>query len=448
MTESSVHRPLAEPFSTGASWLARAVVVSALLHVVVALAWWLVRADDKREVELVDIELAPPPPKAEALPAEIAKQPESAPAAQAQADEPVLPNEPGEDMALGDAGVDAPVDAPSDAAPRKKRRADAGVDAGVDADGDEPMLAGGDLDAGTEVAMIDPGTGAGTGAGADESDGGVPAALEHDAGAGVAGMDHQPAVDGAPTSAGTAANLLAYFPPGHQVTVLIRFDRLRKTEWQEPAARLFKPMPDYRALFGSRDAAIAEKLDMLVISSPSPRDATATTLVGHTRMTRAQMRDFLANPDTPIQWSATQGGLLGRRSGKLFPNDKRVLLSPWRGWFVLAQPADLGGVTRPAGGSLDTVEAKAKLPAWLAQIRTIGQESGDEQRGPALVLTLKGPGQRYTIPDVGIGVTSAPSPDRVSLAMELVKQGWLVRGNIVFATEADAAEFVQTAQDV
>jgi hypothetical protein len=45
-------------------------------------------------------------------------------------------------------------------------------------------------------------------------------------------------------------------------------------------------------------------------------------------------------------------------------------------------------------------------------------------------------------------VTSAPSPDRLSLAMELVKQGWLVRGNIVFANEADATEFVQTVQDV
>jgi hypothetical protein len=205
-------------------------------------------------------------------------------------------------------------------------------------------------------------------------------------------------------------------------------------------------------------------------------------------MSRAQMRDFLANPDTPIQWSTTKGGMLGKRTGKLFPNDKRVLLSPWRGWFVLAQPDDIAGLTASTKGDLDAYETKAKLPPWLATIRTIEDETNepvktpdaakpgakpgsagvkpgdaksgaakpgdakvgdakrDDTRGPALVLTLKGPGKRYPIPDLGIGVTTAPSPDRASLAMELVKQGWLVRGNIVFAKEADAVEFEQTVQ--
>jgi hypothetical protein len=257
-------------------------------------------------------------------------------------------------------------------------------------------------------------------------------------------------------------------------------------------------MPDDGTLFGSRDVKIADQLDMLVISSPRPRDATATTLVAHTQMSRAQMRDFLATPTAPIEWSASKGGMFGKRTGKLFPNDKRVLLSPWQNWFVLAQPEDVPGLTAASTGSVDSVEAKAKLPPWLATIRTIEQETveppktdaasaanastrpgakpgskpgakpgatkpgsssaaagagaanakPDDKRGPALVLTLKGPGKRYNIPDLGLGVTSAPSPDRLSLAMELVKQGWLVRGNIVFANEADAIEFTKTVQDV
>jgi hypothetical protein len=243
--------------------------------------------------------------------------------------------------------------------------------------------------------------------------------------------------------------LLAYFPVGHQITALIRFDRLRNTEWAEPAEKLFKPMPDYRALFGDRVAAVGDKLDTLIISTPRPRDATATTLVVHSQLTRPQLRDFLTNRDTPIAWSATKGGLLGKRSGKLLQGDKRVLLSPWKNWIVLAQPEDLGAVTARAAGSLDAIEAKAKLPPWLDGIRTIETESGDEkQRGPALVLTLVGPGKRYKIPDVGLGITSAPSPVRLSLAMELTKQGWLVRGNIVFANEADATEFVTTVEQV
>ncbi|HEY5921685.1 MAG TPA: hypothetical protein VIV11_08435 [Kofleriaceae bacterium] len=431
--------------------------------------WLVAKPSDESEVQLVDIEVAPPPPKAEALPAEIAKPPEQSAAATAAAadDEPDVLDE----LAGVDAGVDAPIDAPVDA-PRKKRRPDAAVDPLVAEADDAGFLqsgadGGGEGDAATQLAAIDQLAGSGSdigsgsaGSGAGSSDAlgaGVAGATEVGSGSGVPGMDTQPAVAGAPTSAGTAANLVSYFPAGHQITVLIRFDRLRKTEWSKPAMQLFKPMPDYGALFGKRDVAIADQLDMLVISSPRPRDATATTLVGKTQMSRAQMRDFLVNPDAPIAWSATKGGMLGKRSGRLFPNDRRVLLSPWRGWFVLSQPEDVPGLTAAAKGNLDTIETKAKLPPWLSTIRTIEQETVepakpgekvDDKRGPALVLTLKGPGKRFPIPDVGLGVTSAPSPERLSLAMELVQQGWLVRGNIVFGSEADAKEFVQSAEDM
>jgi hypothetical protein len=455
MTQPATHRPLAEPLSTGASWLMRAVAVSVALHVVVAVAWWfLAQPSEQSEVELVDIELAPAAPKAEALPAEVAKRAEEIAAAAAAAEAHDEASE--QDVAVVDAGVDAPIDAPR----KKKQRPDAAVDDMV-ADTDDAGLDGGEGDGGTQIAITE-GTGPpGAGSGSQSVEG-VAGATETSQGSGAPGMDNQPAVEGAPTSAGTAANLLAYFPTGHQITVLIRFDRLRKTEWSEPATKLFKPMPDYSALFGSRDVKIADQLDMLVISSPRPRDATATTLVAHTQMSRPQMRDFLANPDAPIDWSTTKGGMFGKRSGKLFPNDRRVLLSPWRGWFVLAQPEDVAGLTAATGGNLDAIETKAKLPPWLAAIRKIEEETVEppkpdakpadklaaDKRGPALVLTLKGPGKRYKIPDLGLGVTSAPSPDRLSLAMELVKQGWLVRGNIVFASEADATEFVQTVQDV
>ncbi len=117
---------------------------------------------------------------------------------------------------------------------------------------------------------------------------------------------------------------------------------------------------------------------------------------------------------------------------------------------------DLAGLTARATGNLDAIEVRVKLlPPWLGAIRTIDKESGDDaKRGPALVVTLGDPpagtspakSGRYKIPDViGLGVTSLPVPQRVSLAMELVKQGWLVRGNILFANEADAAELVATA---
>jgi hypothetical protein len=461
VSRTALHSPL----PVGESWLPRSLAVSAIVHlaVVIAAVWWMKPAKE-HEVEIVDIELAPPPPKAEALPAEVAKPPEPAEpvkddTASAAAQQPP---EPGESTGV-DAGVDAPVDAARRDAQPMIAAADAGTDAAEVASTDAGPGDGGEVaiaDAGArgdaaELAAM--GSNAGSGAGSAIGSGsGVPAAVAMGSGSGSPGMDDQPAVDGAPTTAGTAANLLAYFPPGHVITALVRFDRLRGGEWAPAAERLFRPMPDYRALFGDRDAGIADKLDMLVISSPRPRDATATTLVMHTLQSRAAIRDLLANQGAPIAWSAAKGGMFGKRSGKLFPGDRRVLLSPWKGWYLLAQPDDLAGLTAPATGNVDAIEARGKLPPWLQTIRTIEKESGeDAKKGPALVVTLGGPVAdtaptktgRYKLPDVGLGVTSLPVPQRVSLAMELVKQGWLVRGNIVFATEADAAEFVTTATD-
>ncbi|MEO8548638.1 MAG: hypothetical protein ABI678_01645 [Kofleriaceae bacterium] len=459
------------------TWLSRAFVVSLVLHLVVlgVVTQWLSR--DTHEVELVDIELAPPPPVVEALPPEVAQQIAAAEAQHAAAagSEPAPPT-PGE----GEGPIDAGVDAPPDAAPARDAGAKHAKDAGVDAeemlmtklladagDGSGSLGAGSGSGSSAEVAAMegsgsgasnDPGFAGGSGEmlGSGSAGSGSPAAIAMGSGSGVPGMDDQPAVEGAPTSAGTAANLLAYFPPGHTLSVLVRFDRLRGSEWAAAAEELFRPMPDYQGLFGSRSADLATKLDMLVISTPRPRDAVATTLVMKTPLPRSSIRDLLANTVAPIAWSTAKGGALGKRTGKVFQGDKRVVLSPWRGWYLFAQPEDLGALTAAGSGSVDAAEAKGKLPAWLAGIRTIAKESGDDKKGPALVMTIGEPPSntapaksgRYKLPELGFGVRSLPVPQRISLAMELVQQGWLVRGNIVFPSEADAAELVQTLTDL
>lgn len=444
----------------------RALVLSLALHGIVGAVCALTLDHDERSrTELVDIEVAPPPPEVEALPEEVARPWEQDTAAtidEAAAAAAALPPEPQGDFAI-DAGVDAPPpDAPPDAAEPRLAAADAGVtdagtevatadDASVDAAGTEVAALD---DAGTPDAVIvalEPGAGSGaegsgSGTGGPGSAAGGRGDAPPGAGSGSAGATTEPAVDGAPTTAGTAANLLSYFPQGHVVTALIRFDRLRGTEWAGQTERLLRPMPDYQILFGPTDAQIATKLDTLVISSPSPRDATATTLVAHTHLARAALRDFLAGT-SPVAWSAAKGGLLGKRTGKLFPNDRRVFLSPFRGWFLLAQPADLGGLTAAGRGNLDTVEATGKLPPWLAGIRTIEAESGDP-RGPALVMTLALGGETIQLGDndFGLGISSVTTPDRISLAMELVTQGWLVRGNMRFTSDRAAADFITAAE--
>ena len=373
----------------------------------------------------------------------------------------------------GDAGGDAPQIASADTEPA----AVAAVDRGSALDGAQRIAdanAGADplptasaaidraVDAGTDApAAIASTTGTATStapvaaAGTSPDGQGPGAALDpHELAAALAqtpspsGAAGEPAVEGVPTTAGTAANLLAYFPAGHVITAVIRFDRLRGTEWAAQAERLLRPLPDYQWLLGTREADLAAKLETLVISSPRPRDAAATTLVARTQLARPALRDFLA-ATTTVTWSTATGGLLGKRTGKLSPGDRRVLLSPFHGWFLLAHPDDLRGLTTPARGNPDTALATAKLPPWLTGIRAIETETGDA-RGPAVVVTLGLAGKRYDIPggDIGLGLPSIPSPERVSVAMELVPQGWLVRGNMRFASEADAAELVASVQQV
>jgi hypothetical protein len=312
----------------------------------------------------------------------------------------------------------------------------------------EPGDAGTTGDATITTAAGSGSEAAGSGAGDGSAQGPGSIAMAAGSGSGVPGQTTEPAVDGPPTTAGTAANLLTYFPRGHVVTALIRFDRLRGTEWAAQTERLLRPMPDYRAMFGTANADLGGKLETLVISSPSPRDAAATTLVGRTRLPRGALRDLLGGA-SPVTWSTAKGGLLGKRT-RAPRGDQRVFLSPFQGWFVLAQPADLGALTAAAPGTLDASIAQGKLPAWLSAVRTIEKESGDEQRGPALVLTIGLGGQRVPLGDAdfGLGIQSIPTPDRVSLAMELVKQGWLVRGNMRFGSEQDAIELIAAAEKI
>ena len=480
--------------------LRRGLMVSLLLHLVLGtLAVFVFKPPHHVDTELVDIEVAPLPPKAEALPAEVAKPPDQPPAAGSDdvAAASTTPPPPAETLAI-DAGVDAPPDAapdaPPDAPPDAKPDARPKPDASMDAA--EPMVAS--VDAGSpdsaEVAMLDAadaailaevdagsdagsgsaaavassgdadatgdaaivgtaGSGQGSGSGSGEGSGSGSAvasiALATGSGSGVPGQTDEPAVEGAPTTAGTAANLLTYFPQGHILTALIRFDRLRGTEWAAQTERLLFPMPDYRLLFRGADARITDKLETLVISTPAPRDATATTLVGRTALGRAALRDFLG-ASSPVTWSTAKGGLLGKRTGRMFPGDKRVILSPFKSWFLLAQPKDLGALTSPAPGNLDAIEASGRLPAWIGGIRKIEAESGGDKRGPALVVTISLGGKRVDLGDndFGLGIKTLPTPDRLSLAMELVTQGWLVRGNMRFGAERDAIEFIAAADSV
>lgn len=454
-----------DPYVIQRTSLFAAIAIAAGLHAVFGLiAWgtWEPRSDSTRE--LVDIELAPPPPPVEALPEEIARARQAMPEAKDEvaAATSEQPN-PEDGTSVIDAGVDAPTDAPPDAAIDAAidaaRRRDAATDAASDAPVDAPLDAlpatsddagetvasdggagdGQPPDDATSIAAIDPSDAGGSGS----DDAGTPGPGSANAtGSGAPSTTTDPALAGAATTAGTGANLLAYVPPGYVVAALIRFDRLRGSEWAAQTERLMQPMPDYQLLFGGGNAKLADNFESLVIATPRPRDAAATTLVARTRLSRGGLRDYLSKTNK-VAWSAAKGGLLGRRSGQLMQGDQRVFLSPFRGWFLLAQPRELGGALVATNGNLDTIEASGGLPPWVASMRTIEAESGAD-RGPALVVTLALGGGRVDLSamPINFGLSSVPLPERVTLAAEVVAQGWLVRGNARFDSAAAANEFV------
>jgi hypothetical protein len=435
---------------------ALAVLLSVVLHVgVLVFLRVFVAHERQRTVTVIDIDTAPIAPKAEALPPEqeAAREPEKPAAADEPASEDDVPEAPPEGEGLGavDAGVEMdaapePVDAGEAIDARKKKpRADAGVDAGAEetvasgvGDGDAGVGDGGVVDDGGAVAM----GGGGDGDGGGVDDGGAVAMGEGGDGGpndgGVVGAD--PAgVAGAKPSAGTNANLLAFFPRGHVVTVMVRLDRLRDTEWADRVDAILSPLPDYKSLVGDTNVRLTDIFDALVVSSPEPEDAVATTLVVKTRLSGPELRDYIDQPGARVKWSAVKGGALGRRSSspRVFAGDQRVFLSWMPNWMVLTQPRDLGPLTTARAGDLDTPARPVDVPPWLTRAGTILGEAG-EPTGPAIMMTASGM-FGTSLDMLGPGGAAIPAPEQVTVTLEVDPKGLLVRGNMRFADESAAA---------
>ncbi|MBK9035886.1 MAG: hypothetical protein IPL61_32325 [Myxococcales bacterium] len=445
-----------------------ALVASIALHL---LSLWGLRCGARpprvRTPPSFAIDIAPTPPKAEALAPEqedLAAVAPPTPTVDPGALVPEPPPPPG--IGLADAGVDAELaDAAEPIDARRRRRADAGLDAGLDADVDAvPMVAdlasddgdggvdgglvalGGDrgVDGGQVALAGDGGADGGAAVASDPADGGAGADGGQVAAAGLDGGTVTAGADGAGDvaarpSAGTAADLRTFFPAGHVVSVLVRLDRLRDTEWAPRVDSVFAPMPDYRSLVGGTGVALTDVFDTLAISTPEPSDAVATTLIVRARATPAALRDLLDADDGPVAWAPVVGGALGRRARapRVFPGDRRVFLQWKLGWTALAQPGDLGGLLAARAGALDVEAPAAAVPRWLARVPAIEAEAG-EPTGPALMVTASGIFPATLPIPYGAG-GDLPGPDRVTVTLELDARGFLVRGNVRFADDGAAA---------
>jgi hypothetical protein len=188
--------------------------------------------------------------------------------------------------------------------------------------------------------------------------------------------------------------------------------------------------------------------DVLVIASNNPRDVTRTHLAAFTeKMTPAQLREFLNHDEAPVSWQAARGGALGTRGpSKLAQSiDPRVYLMPFEGWALLTRPKFLGELRKPVAGDVDLATADpAAIPAWLAKVPTVREQSGGKRRkGPVVVASFHARRARLAIPMVG----EIPGPDRLSVALELASTGLVASGTLAFASEEQAAEFERVIND-
>ena len=430
------------------------IAVSVAIHLVPALGlMW--RADAMQppppptlDTIDVDIEEAPVPPVAKPLPPERIAAVAVADATTAQAKTAVPVSPPPLPVEADDAAETAVVGAVQeerDAAVPEEL--DAAVPEELDAAVPEPLshqAQGLDGGAGEVAAtIVDSGVGTAVAAAIIESP--VGAELTGDDG-GVLGASSSTATTEA--AAFAAANLLSYFPPEQfpseqPLAVLLRFDRLRGTEWAAAAEALLQPLPDYEIFIGKRDVALSDLFESITIASTDPNDVIATTLVGHSARRPDEIRELLDHPGAPVKWIAARGGALGKRkrAKRMSPADSRVFLTPFPGWFVLTLPEHLGNLLEPGIGSLDAARASsADLPDWLARVRAIEMEAGKDA-GPALMLTAAGLIDEINLP----GIFEAPAPDQLTMALDIDPKGFLVRGSLTFASAEQAKVFLDAA---
>ena len=415
--------------------VALALCVSFIAHGLMGLAIVVLSSDREDEEEfdpfsVVDVDVAPEAPEGfdpadEQPAAQVVEEVEPKPAA----DEPEETQlEPTDDEQPPDKETEPePEDRtaevlPSDAGPRD--------DAGPSPDGGTAVASADGLDGGPEVA-------------GPVGDAGVPGA-----------PPTRPATASRPATTpglpGTAADFRPYVPQGDKVTVLLRYDRLRGTPWAKLTDAILAPMPDYRAIVGTRNTPLADLFDVLLISSRNPTDVTATNLVARTRRPPAEVRRFLDSKDTPVRWRAVRGGVLGKRlpSASKLERDNRVYLIPFPDWIALTRTRNLGELAREAAApgapaDLDAVRAdETALPDWLRRARSVEVESGLD-RGPIAVMSVSGiKHTELDLPQVG----TVPVPVHAALAIEMAKQGFYLRGTLTFSTVERAQAFQRTLE--
>ena len=376
-------------------------------------AAWL-HATAAPEVELVDIELAPPPPKAEALPEEVASADRSRRRRRSRARAAHAADEPRADGAGRGAtrrsmpGVDAPVDATR----TTKKRPDAAVDAramqsrcamrrrrGVRRSGrrcERSAIAGsarsaigrerrsGPDDAGIDRRDRDRSrqrrSGSGSlGSGADGS--GCRRRRHDGSGSGVAGdRDRSARRRRRADDRGHRGQPARVLPAGHIAHARSSASiACAAPSGRSRPRRCSGRCPTIACCSARATPTSPTKLDTLVdLDAAAARRDRDDARRADAAVARAELRDFLG-AGAPITWSATSGGMLGKRTQGVPRTTSASCSRRGRAGSCSRSPPDLGDADRARVGQPRRVEATGQA-ARLARRdpHDRDQESGDD----------------------------------------------------------------------
>src|SRR3954463_2289058 len=196
----------------------------------------------------------------------------------------------------------------------------------------------------------------------------------------------------APTS-----DLSAYGPKGSRLTVLLRLDRLRGTEFVGPVDALLARLPDRRDLMEGTDLDLFESFDALLIATPHPLDPSVTFLAARHHLDDGGLRAALSRgakaTDRVIAWRTEGGRPVGERRprrglppGTPLSRDDRIIVLAAPGLAIVTPPSyrallmapHVAGLAVDAGPTPDA-GADAGAPGaidWASMLGRIGAEEG------------------------------------------------------------------------
>ena len=134
----------------------------------------------------------------------------------------------------------------------------------------------------------------------------------------------------APTS-----DLGAYAPQGSRLTLLMRLDRLRGTDYAAPVAEMLMHLPDGRDFVTGTGLDLFTDLEALLVATPNPLDASVTFLAVRHHLDDAKVRAALTRgakaSDYTLAWRTQDGRPIAERhpleARRRWRDDRLIMLA-------------------------------------------------------------------------------------------------------------------------